>query len=823
MVLNTPLNSPDALRQSFLSHDDYELIAPLGQGGMGFVFRALDKRHKREVALKVFVAHSAGPEYSERFRREAKTLVELHHPNIVRILDYGQHRGLSYYAMELLQGENLEVLIQQCWQQNMAPAAQNVAPLFEVLARALDYCHNRDVVHRDIKPANIIVRGQQLGPAIVDFGLAKSFQKSDDLVTLSRSGEVLGTLDYLSPEQIAPQGGFGERGPKIDVWALGVCIFYAMTGRKPYPGQNLVEIFELMRKSKAPSLKSLNSSVPDWLDDLVGRMLERQVMERPSMSQVAASLARPLSSTGHFQISDSVLHQSPAAPQSPRSWGAVAASFVLGALLMTLLSAFNGAPEEPLRVYVEPLPKATQARTVTLSGFVSKPEAKIFVNGQPLDIRIDGQFERQISLKPGNNEIHFTPLEAEAKQQHARNWSIHCDRQPPQIELPALHGQSLLAVGRELSFRGRVLDANPKSMTVQGQDVALTDDGSFYFHSAESWSEGQSITLIAEDSVGHKTLKSVIVTKTVQGPQILYDRLSWNRATDEQQDLAIRRVAEQHKPWLSFLGAKTFKCGSISHRIGRFKHKMVDIEMLLIPGGRYEMGLENIKRELDELLGLKLLSADEKGDVETLIQTATPKHDLYIPPFFLARTETTEQQLFKFVESNEEPGSGPAQPDHPEVGVVFYQAREWLKSNDFKLRLPTEAEWEYAARAGSRDRYFWGSTPQGRYAWFADNSDGQTHSWREHESSPNAFGLIDMAGNVWEIVEDDWLPDYQSGPLDHRPRYTKHPLIWRYGVARGGAFSSRRPFQGITMRLKIERDAIAPNLGVRFAMSLQTK
>ncbi|BDC49862.1 hypothetical protein F183_A21780 [Bryobacterales bacterium F-183] len=205
----------------------YQLIRPLGQGGMGSVFLAAraDGAFEKEVAIKLVRAGFDSPAARERFRTERQILAALDHPNIARLLDGGEgSRGEPYVVMEYIEGVPLDVYCKQ----NTLGVAERV-DLFRRICSAVSYAHRRLVVHRDIKPANILI-GADGVPKLVDFGIAKLLDTADPAASLTRAGERAMTLDYASPEQILGQ----PITTASDIYSLGVVLYELLTGKPPY-------------------------------------------------------------------------------------------------------------------------------------------------------------------------------------------------------------------------------------------------------------------------------------------------------------------------------------------------------------------------------------------------------------------------------------------------------------------------------------------------------------------------------------------------------------------------------------------------------------
>jgi len=218
----------------------YEILAQIGAGGMGEVYRARDSRLDRDVAVKVLPAHlSSSPEMRQRFEREAKSISQLSHPHICALYDVGSHDGLEYLVMELLEGETLASRLAK----GALPLEQTLRYGVEI-ADALDKAHRQGIVHRDLKPGNVMLT--KSGVKLLDFGLAKVLMTSGStsgltaLPTmagsspLTQEGTILGTFQYMAPEQLEGR----EADGRSDVFAFGAVLYEMATGRKAFSGKS---------------------------------------------------------------------------------------------------------------------------------------------------------------------------------------------------------------------------------------------------------------------------------------------------------------------------------------------------------------------------------------------------------------------------------------------------------------------------------------------------------------------------------------------------------------------------------------------------------
>jgi serine/threonine protein kinase len=260
----------------------YEILSPLGAGGMGEVYRARDTRLDRTVALKVLPEpFAAQPELRQRFEREARAVSSLNHPHICALFDVGRQDGIDFLVMEYLEGETLASRL-----------ARGPLPTDEVLRRgieiadALDKAHRQGLVHRDLKPANIMLT--KSGAKLLDFGLVKLQAKPGEpsasvlsaLVTaepsLTGHGVVMGTFQYMAPEQLEGK----EADARTDLFALGTILYEMATGRKAFVGKSQASLIAAILSADPPPLSSLQPLAPAALERLVKVCLAKDPDDR---------------------------------------------------------------------------------------------------------------------------------------------------------------------------------------------------------------------------------------------------------------------------------------------------------------------------------------------------------------------------------------------------------------------------------------------------------------------------------------------------------------------------------------------------------------
>jgi hypothetical protein len=260
----------------------YQIIRRLGRGGMGTVYLAHDPQLDRRVALKIphFTAED-DPQMLERFYREARIAATLRHPNLCPVYDVGESCGFPYLTMAYIEGQPLSVRLQA----GPSLSPPQAAALVIQLARALEVAHQKGIIHRDLKPANVLL-GPDGEPVVTDFGLARRSDKGD--ARLTRSGALLGTPAYMSPEQVGPDPA--AVGPASDVYSLGVMLYEMLTGKLPFTG-TIAEILHQIQYQESPRPSALRPDLDAQLEGIVIRAMAKKLEARyRTMGEFAGAL-----------------------------------------------------------------------------------------------------------------------------------------------------------------------------------------------------------------------------------------------------------------------------------------------------------------------------------------------------------------------------------------------------------------------------------------------------------------------------------------------------------------------------------------------------
>jgi serine/threonine-protein kinase len=254
-----------------LSHlGKYKLVKKLGQGGMGEVYLAEDTKLGRHAAVKVLSKQLAGKsDFVQRFYREARAMAKMNHDNAVSVYDVDQEQGFHYVAMEYVDGKSMQKWMDELGRLPIGDALHVILRC----AEALQVAHNQSMIHRDIKPDNIMLTSKGK-VKVADFGLAKA---TDEDMSMTQSGTGLGTPYYMAPEQ-ARNAKYVDC--RTDVYAIGITLYYFITGKLPFTGDNVLEIITNKEKGQFTPARRLNPDIPERLDLIIDKLVSKDLNAR---------------------------------------------------------------------------------------------------------------------------------------------------------------------------------------------------------------------------------------------------------------------------------------------------------------------------------------------------------------------------------------------------------------------------------------------------------------------------------------------------------------------------------------------------------------
>ncbi len=671
---------------------NYVVLDRLGKGGMGQVYKARHRRLDRVVALKVLPSALAkSPDAVKRFHREARAAARLSHPNIVVTLDADDEKGLHFLAMECVDGADLASRVRD----HGPMTVKNAVDYALQAARGLAYAHQQGVIHRDVKPSNLLLDSSGT-VKVLDIGLARIEQSanqpglsSDDL---TRSGEIMGTVDYMSPEQSVNTKNADARS---DVYSLGCTLFYLLAGRSVYAGETLIERILAHREQPIPSLRAIRRDVPEAVDAVFCKMVAKQAGERyATMNEAIAGLEQSLSAPAPASCPETLTLQ-----PAPRE------TVSLRGLL---------APETPSPTPPPPL-----------------PEAKSF---------LDELLEEPVVLP-------------DRLWQRSRRRFLTPARKRQLVLFGAVAAASALVF---VLFALLLTSADRR-----GKDMPPLPPG-------EGRSEGSATQVDPRAAIDAKRSPASPLPKDKRtAPPLAIAPFDATTARNHQ------------KAWADYLGVPVEFTNSIG------------MKFVLIPPGEFHMGAS--AEEIDHL-SKSPEPADALPDLKQGLAGEGPRHRVRITrPYYLGTTETTQARYTQIVGSCPNP-AGSADGNLPVDTVAWIEAVAFcqkLSGTDPErlsrrvYRLPTEAEWEYACRAGSSTRYHFGDDAQqlAAHAWCMGNAGDQSQP--VGQKRPNAWGLYDMHGSLWEWCADWHASDYyQKAPTDD----PTGPSAGSVRVLRGGSY-----------------------------------
>ena len=771
---------------------NYVILDKLGQGGMGLVLKAEHRRMKRLVALKVLSPKvTKTPEALRRFQREVEAAARLTHPNIVISHDADEAADTHFFVMEYVDGTDLSSLVKE---RGPLPLDQALDCILQA-ARGLEYAHKHGVVHRDIKPANLLL-DREGTVKILDMGLARLDTAGAQQDQLTGSNQIMGTVDYMAPEQAMSTKHADARA---DIYSLGVTLWYLLTGRPLYAGETTVEKLMAHQTKPIPSLREACPEVTPAMDAVFHRMVAKTPLDRyQTMAEVIAEL-EPFCQ--------------PAASGPSRSPSVVEDS-QLDAFLRGL--GPSAGPRRARRTSSQPAPAAVKTKAAPAAPPATAEPAVTEDWSEPhaeTATKMEASLPRAEPAQAGTTSARSAafrrsrPAKAGTANWRDRRW----------LTAVGAGGLLVLLLGIWVVVRDK-----------DGKEVArvpVPDGGSVTVETAAK----------SEASTERKSGDKAPQSKTAAAPLPPW-KLPAGSPPPAIAPFDAVKAKEHQAAWAKYLGVEVESENSIG------------IRFVLIPPGEFDMG--STEAEVAKLLEEAKAKNLTSWYIERLPSEA-PKHRVRITkPFWLGVHEVTRGQFRRFVDDRgyqteaERDGKGgyglidgqwkqdprfvwnrdlgfEQADDHPVVNVSWNDVTAfcaWLSEKDGeKSHLPSEAQWEYACRAGTTTRWCSGDYEEAlkEYGWFPFNAEGKTHP--VGQKWPNAWGLYDMHGNVWEWCQDWWAADYYgASPLGD----PTGPTGGSYRVNRGGGWNGDASYGRASNRGRNDPGHRAGHHGFRLARTV---
>ncbi len=713
----------------------YVLMRELARGGMGVVYLARDTKTGKQRAVKFMLAGDAATRGQvKRFMREVKNNARLRHPNIVSVRDTGEAGGRPFFAMEYVDGPSLDETIRK-----KPMEARKAASLMAKVARGIAYAHGLGVIHRDLKPANVLLTSAG-EPKIADFGLAKDVG-GDSLLT--RSGASLGTPAYMPPEQA--QGRIQEIDARSDVYALGAIFYELVTGTPPFTGSSRMEVlFKAINEEVMPP-RLVREGLPADADTIcLVAMAKRKRDRYPSAEALAEDFER-LAGKRSVAARPPQKLKALGTRLGRRAKGLLAGGVVLFLVLGVLSGLF--LPLKTLRGGTDDDEERDAAKVLALALERAGKKRKSEEVKETYGIQ-DKEDEPEGLRKALQHEEGLEKLES----------GFH--REESEYFQAMEKGESLLSSAwfdqARKAFQ-RALDVKPGDERAMKRLKNVEEE-------KREWRFRQSMEAgkVAES---RKDWKAAFEA---------FEKAKKTKPDDATAKIAIERIREKEtfgilpedyeaafivpdsdrdqygNPVMMINGSRKDLITEYSYEIWlklpeetssteREPCETGVIEFVLLPAGSFMMG-----------------SLDSEGVQWT--NAEKPVHQVTISkPFYLAKYEVTQKQWKTVMGTN--PSSCKKAGNNAPVEQVSWRAcKDFLKNLNQRcgidsgsshcIRLPTEAEWEYSCRAGTKTRYCAGDSDSdlARAAWFEGNSGDTTHPVGGKD--PNAWGLYDMHENV---------------------------------------------------------------------------
>ena len=658
----------------------YEIIEVIGRGGFGVVLKAYDTKLERVVAIKMLspnLAHNPGA--VKRFLREARAAAAVSHEHVVTVFAVEESSTPPYLVMECIVGKSLQQKID-----TSGPLETGeILRIGMQIAEGLTAAHRQGLVHRDIKPSNILLENGVERVTITDFGLARAI----DDVTMTQTGHVAGTPEYMSPEQAMG----GRLDHRSDLFSLGSVLYTMCTGRTAFRADGTMAVLRRVCDHSPRPIGEVNPAIPAVLVATIEKLMAKRPEQR---FQTAAEVSELLSEILTW-VQQPEGHTPPSVPRAERTQPRV----LLALMILCAIAALFTIPLATVVVWQWP----------TLS-LVLADQAKIDFVGCDIDTTIDiYQDDRLITTKVGNGEVRLAPGVYQLAVQSKPNQEIY---------------QFLV-----------------QNQTWNGQPPMFFDQAveSVFLRRGERW---RISIWFAE--------KKKPLSPPKLGPPIAAVPFTAQQAADYQ------------KIWSEELSVPVHFTSS------------EEMTFRLIPPGSFSMGMPNS----DANAIIRQMEAEEAGEYDKFsVRSCLPLHDVEITqPFYLSAYEVTLAQFRRFVEKTGYQSTlegvdspeftwrsldlGPDSQNHPVVGVSWEDAKaycNWLsEQSGLTCDLPTEAQWEYACRAGTAGRWYFGQDTLHLHDHVVYNISGPQPN-DVGTKDPNAFGLYDMHGNA-----DEWCFDWHQ-------------------------------------------------------------
>jgi serine/threonine protein kinase/formylglycine-generating enzyme required for sulfatase activity len=757
---------------------NYIVLDRIGEGGMGQVYRARHSRMKRVVALKILpAATSRSPDAIKRFQREVEAAARLVHGNIVTAFDADEAKGIHFLVMEYVEGNDLASLVRE---HGPLPVGAAVDYVLQA-ANGLNYAHAEGVVHRDIKPSNLLL-SRDGTVKILDMGLARIHEEEfESGAALTRTGEVMGTFDYMSPEQAMETKNADSRS---DIYSLGCTLCVIATGQPLFAGRTPAEKIMAHRERPIPSLRDRRPEVSEALDRVFQKMVAKRPEDRQqSMSELIAELepcqaswtagptglpraSSAIAETVSFRANSSAETHPPAPPIPPLDDLLIQQSvFLPHAAVERTSSTVGGARRMSARIIVRAV-----VGVLLVAALAAVLVVKLRTPGGTMVVEVDDpKAVVRVSQEPAKVEVTLDPKAGPvtiAEDPGKQRLKVTKDGLTAAGTEVAVKVGAKEAVRAKLESPGGARPAAEKAMPPANPEEASLPTVPDMLPSAPDRADNQP------DSPAKEKAKVEVPADPEKAKQVIPE-LPHEKQAREYQEQWVKRL-----------------------RLPIEQTNALGLKLMLIPPGKFAMGTSDAQMAL-WMQGNARSKSSFYGE--------PPQHMVTISrPFYLGKFEVTVGQFRAFVEATgyrteaETDSKGghsvkgdqrpefnwrnigiPLTDSYPAMNLTWNDSAAfcgWLsKATGQTYRLPTEAEWEYACRAGSAGSFCFGDDRAmlQEYAWYYNDRLPHAVGLKR----PNAWGLHDVHGNILEWCGDPYreygrnavIDPYGPGHEDIRP------------------------------------------------------
>jgi formylglycine-generating enzyme required for sulfatase activity/serine/threonine protein kinase len=683
----------------------YQLERRLGQGGMGVVFQARHIFLKTSHAIKVILPDLVGndPMLVTRFRQEALAAAAIRHQNIIAVTDFGVVRGtMPFLVMEFVSGQSLQDILAE----EKVMRAERALEFACAIGAGVGAAHKQNIVHRDLKPLNIMMqKGQPIaeGLKILDFGLAKI--KSGELLgsfVQAKTSGLMGSPFYMAPEQWSDE----EPDGRADVYSLGIILYQMLAGDVPFKGSSIPSIMKKHLTLPVPSFKSAGVEVSPQLEAVVRHALEKEISARTPSVEVFITELRAAVATGPATVRvgeetarttpDETIY-SPAATTGENQQTTSESAF--NALDGTISSsALSGEEQAKLAASREAYDHEQKQKERVARDLLTHESEE----------RRKAEEEKERQRKEQEERALKEKEELEARERQQREQMERVERQAKELE-------------ERLARLATSMPPTPGGSTLIDPEATQVNQG-------------------ASGAVSHHSLSDATI----------YDR------APKRADVLVP-PAPKSKSTLVIIGAVVLLVVLVGGSIGAYLLR----SRVTTPGGDGSptptpVGPgETIKADMVQIPGGTFQMGRNEGPLQE-----TPAHTITVTPFFMDKTEVTNAEYAEFIRDSHQapppewngpkPSYGTEKWPVTSVSVADVEAfAAWRSKRDgVTYRLPTEQEWEYAARNGELSNlYPWGNEWKDNQAVLKEATPEKVGS---HPQGRNKWGVEDLIGNVWE-------------------------------------------------------------------------